>query len=533
MDRILWLNSQKDVDIELFASYFDHTDEESAVADYLALLSHPRVKAGKRTALLSKLSDWMKHPRDTFWSKQKALVEAQNQINNTQRSLLNAAGDLAPRTISEAALKLSSPKHWDGSQASTQKKAKKSEMDPHPASPASHFSTTPMTPSLRKNSSAIKRAKKMVVGKNDHRILKAREERYARMDRKRFWHLQTGDSVEEILMKFNLTDKATVNTLSFVIDVGCMTTKRLFSNDQWTEILSCRSFELPTVPYETEKYILRLARRLQLHHSMTGLKAPDEDGFSCEIVLDTFRSWARLYSRNTSPFNINQLGEAFWGRRSWPLIMELLDDVDDVFMIDGEKSGLDSTRRRNSGRALNNDGTVKRKRIGKKMDLVARDITSRFDWMIMERQTSFDPQSSKFLQEHGIGLLRETSTIAKNRVQEKDNSDFNARARFFALYGGDRGYQSFEVRPGLSNYVLLMKNHGRFSLPPTMVDIRPIISMKETIKAYREPFHLPNDLDLWSDDDDDEELGRNWSWMYQGDPFIDTGIHIASSPLGS
>lgn len=76
--------------------------------------------------------------------------------------------------------------------------------------------------------------------------------------------------------------------------------------------------------------------------------------------------------------------------------MEQLDDIDEASMIDGEKFGLDSTWRRNSGRALSNDGSVERKRIGKKMDLVACDVTRQLDWMIMEGQISFDPQSSEF-----------------------------------------------------------------------------------------------------------------------------------------
>ncbi|KAK5827665.1 hypothetical protein F5H01DRAFT_317010 [Linnemannia elongata] len=173
--------------------------------------------------------------------------------------------------------------------------------------------------------------------------------------------------------------------------------------------------------------------------------------------------------------SLDDEGEAFWGRLSWPLIMEQLDDVDEVFMIDGEKSGLESTRRRNSCRALNNDGYVKRKRIGKKMDLVARAVTRQLDWMIMERQTSFDPQSSEFLREHGIGLLRETSTIGKNKIQGKDDSSSNACSRSFVPYGGEPGCQSFEVRPGLKNFVLLMKDHGRFSLPPTTADIRLLV----------------------------------------------------------
>jgi arylamine N-acetyltransferase len=35
---------------------------------------------------------------------------------------------------------------------------------------------------------------------------------------------------------------------------------------------------------------------------------------------------------------VNDLSEAFWARKSWPLLTEFLDDMDDLFMIDGEKS---------------------------------------------------------------------------------------------------------------------------------------------------------------------------------------------------
>ncbi|KAK5827662.1 hypothetical protein F5H01DRAFT_399229 [Linnemannia elongata] len=187
------------------------------------------------------------------------------------------------------------------------------------------------------------------------------------------------------------------------------------------------------------------------------------------------------------------------------LIMEQLDDIDDAFLIDGEKSGLDSTRRRNSSRALNNDGYVERRRIGKKMDLVARNVTHQLDWMIMERQTSFDPQSSEFLREHGIGLLRETSTIGKNKIQGKDDSSSNACSRSFVPYGGEPGCQSFEVCPGLKNFVLLMKDHGRFSLPPTMVNIRPFV---------RGFVHLLQIRDFWSSDDDDGEFFYRSKWSY-------------------
>ena len=58
-----------------------------------------------------------------------------------------------------------------------------------------------------------------------------------------------------------------------------------------------------------------------------------------------------LYTKEPSPFVVGDLSESWWARTAWALLFNLLDDIPSIFMVDGEKRGLDSSKRRNMGRA--------------------------------------------------------------------------------------------------------------------------------------------------------------------------------------
>ncbi|KAF8918790.1 hypothetical protein BGZ58_004780 [Dissophora ornata] len=79
-----------------------------------------------------------------------------------------------------------------------------------------------------------------------------------------------------------------------------------------------------------------------------------------------------LYNKNPSPFGVQDLSEAWWARKAWPAWLDLLDDVDGIFMVDGEKMGIDSSQRKNNDRHYNPD-EPSRKKVGRKLDLVCRD----------------------------------------------------------------------------------------------------------------------------------------------------------------
>lgn len=143
-----------------------------------------------------------------------------------------------------------------------------------------------------------------------------------------------------------------------------------------------------------------------------------------------------MYRKVPSPFVVQDLSEAYWGRKSWPLLMELLEDQDNIFMIDGEKMGLESSRRRNNGREWKPDTKSPRKLIGRKLDLIARDVQDLKDWMIVERMKKWDEVSNKFLKESSCDLFRETHTIMAARLQDTMNIGFRDEARFFGIYTG-------------------------------------------------------------------------------------------------
>ncbi|KAF9370930.1 hypothetical protein BGX21_005352 [Mortierella sp. AD011] len=75
----------------------------------------------------------------------------------------------------------------------------------------------------------------------------------------------------------------------------------------------------------------------------------------------------RMYRKTSSAFATNDLSEAYWGRNSWPILMTLMDDIPNIFMIDGEKFGLESPRRRNHGRQLIQDLTTAKKKDGQEV----------------------------------------------------------------------------------------------------------------------------------------------------------------------
>ncbi|KAG0232823.1 hypothetical protein BGW42_007906, partial [Actinomortierella wolfii] len=81
-----------------------------------------------------------------------------------------------------------------------------------------------------------------------------------------------------------------------------------------------------------------------------------------------------LYHKDPSPFLVDDLSESWWARKSWAALHDLLDDIPSIFMVDGEKRGLDSSRRRNMGREFNPEEPARR-RCGRKLDLVSRRTT--------------------------------------------------------------------------------------------------------------------------------------------------------------
>ncbi|KAG0257814.1 hypothetical protein BG011_003743 [Mortierella polycephala] len=171
---------------------------------------------------------------------------------------------------------------------------------------------------------------------------KARQvEQYAAMGPSRFWLLQSGRSVEGVLQEARLQEGASVQVRSFTIDFTCPTT--MFSKDEWDEVMQKNKFKLPGLPPQTMKFLMALKE-------------------------------ARLYAKGPCPFSVSYLSESYWARRSWPLLTEFLDDLPNIYQINGKKVGLESARRRDADRQYQADNQIAMKVLGRRLDLGSRDV---------------------------------------------------------------------------------------------------------------------------------------------------------------
>lgn len=152
----------------------------------------------------------------------------------------------------------------------------------------------------------------------------------------------------------------------------------------------------------------------------------------------SLRIRTQLYVSKPCPFGNKDLSESFWCREAWPIMKVLLADVDGLTMIDGEKAGLESGKRRNAGRKADTETPAPRKQVGRKIDLVARDTTNGRDWFIVESLKEWDEASTKFLRELDVTLFKDLHLIVSHRLQEQPHTQFHKEARFFSVYSGGR-----------------------------------------------------------------------------------------------
>ncbi|KAF9994470.1 hypothetical protein BGZ79_000781 [Entomortierella chlamydospora] len=252
------------------------------------------------------------------------------------------------------------------------------------------------------------------------------------MDQNNFWKLSSGRMVESVLFEESLKGRANFKVRSYTIDFDCPLTKALFTKDEWTEMKRFDDFKLPLLPASTSQYINLTWKALKDGQHVASVPVPIEDRFSCDQVLKSLLSWTHLYTAKPSPFGNSKLSETYWSRQGWPIVKELFSDIDGITMVDGEKHGLESTKRNGKNRRLDIEGSSPRKPGGKKLDLVARDTTNNRDWFIVESMKDWDETSTKFLHETSITLFKQLHLIASHRIQEARSSSFKNNARCVA-----------------------------------------------------------------------------------------------------
>ncbi|KAF9112814.1 hypothetical protein BGX27_002742 [Mortierella sp. AM989] len=361
----------------------------------------------------------------------------------------------------------------------------------------------------------------------------SRIQRYNNLDPKGFWILSTNRAVETILFTNSLSGNASYKIRSYTIDFSCKLTQALFTAHEWKEMTLLNHFELPKLLPSTEAYIKDVYNALVNGRHAASVPIPEDDQVSCELVLISLIKWSHLYKANPSPFGNDRLSEAFWAREAWPLLKNLLSDVDGITMVDGDNHGYESTKRNGQARRLDQEGQNPRKPGGDKLDLVARDVVNQRDWVVVEAKKKWDELGTDFLLQIGVKLYKQLHLVAGHRLEEVGTVAFMKKARFFAFFSGGRGFKAIELQATeKSSYIKLFHAHPSFVLPSDpgnwkgqLHGLVHLLRIKkcvvETIQLYNQHFRT----------DIQNEEGYDSDWMYDTKEVVVQDQLLASSPI--
>ncbi|KAF9945057.1 hypothetical protein BGZ70_004089, partial [Mortierella alpina] len=315
-------------------------------------------------------------------------------------------------------------------------------------SASSTLTNSTLTSSSASAPSASPRQRKSFTNKNRLSL----EGRYRNLGEK--WVLESGTVVEDILYAAGSNENCAV--FSFMIDLDDPKIEALFSKADWKEIIS----DLP--PFQrygddADKYLDR-CMDVDTKEGLKAVLETRQQDPECRIIHYCLDQWEELLISESSPFLVAaQLGETWWKENAWGVCRRLATAVKDAFIIMGEKSGHDSTERRNQG--INNDD---RKKIGVKVDFLWRTISSPdVDWSAGESATVWDPASMKYRYEGVFKLPRQLHDILVARTSEAGGVDSLRKEYVCGLLTGGPVIQRVQICWGTKG-----KNITRFFRSP-------------------------------------------------------------------
>ncbi|KAG0366531.1 hypothetical protein BGZ54_005219 [Gamsiella multidivaricata] len=300
-------------------------------------------------------------------------------------------------------------------------------------------------------------------------------ERYMDMADEKKWMLPSGKYAEDAFSMH-----------SFVIDLGDKRTRQAFRGEDWRAIEE-RALLLSDQPMHhlVEEYLdtfdlsdseskLENLRTATYYDPLQDADASDlgdaatyeEIVFEVELVRKLMWEWWLLYQKSANPFITGtSLSEAWWATHAFPTLGCLVDDVDNCFAINGEKSGIESSRRKNRHRP---EEPVKatRKKVGTKADIFIRTLghTPR-DWSVTESGHLWDTFGNKAIGESREKLSRQLMDILRHRAQEcRWNKRFLEGAKVLGFVTGGSKITRMDIMFGGGHYAMILKGHGLYSL---------------------------------------------------------------------
>lgn len=148
-------------------------------------------------------------------------------------------------------------------------------------------------------------------------------ERFEGLDPIRFWFLDSGRTVEEVLHNASLLERATVKYVyvypvpcasflkypiepmptgqkpltricrirSYTIDFQCTEIQALFTPEEWAEISRKDSFELPPLPTPVENYMSSVRQAMLAGRPVYSVPLPEVESFACHLIQMSCITW--------------------------------------------------------------------------------------------------------------------------------------------------------------------------------------------------------------------------------------------------
>ncbi|KAF9172437.1 hypothetical protein BGX20_005652 [Mortierella sp. AD010] len=448
------------VKMSTFVKRFQYTNEISADQAYLQLIQCARIPMTRRSSLMEQYKAFKVNRAKQFWesrqiksslrsvAKRAAVViaeaglqEAQNEYSiyppATSPSLVPT-----PTTSSAADEETSDDKleagkidklPYDSDEGSSVMQQTPKSLSP--TLPSSKICSAPLSsssasspeifPVPASSSSTLPTTKtKKRKTNTEAPDMSTWTKRYEDMNPSDFWRLSSGRHVETVLFQASITGQATFKMRSYTIDFDCQKTRALFTDEEWDEMSQLNDFELPRLPKSTIEYVIQARKALINGKHVASVPVPLEDR-------------THLYRAKPSPFENNGLSETYWRRQAYPILEDLLSDIDGITMVDGEEQDFGSTTRKDKHRKMDLETLRVRKELGRKPDLIARDTTNSRDWLVVESVPDWD--------ESDVLLFKELHMIATHRTEEASSSQFRDSARFFSLCSGGKFTTSLRI----------------------------------------------------------------------------------------
>ncbi|RIA81831.1 hypothetical protein C1645_789518 [Glomus cerebriforme] len=200
---------------------------------------------------------------------------------------------------------------------------------------------------------------------------------YQKMETRSKWRLSTGKYVEDALFDFGMVSNYEHLAHSFIIDPDDETYNSIFTEEELDEIRTYNRKEFPEISDDLLEYLLKYEKdSLEELREVLAEKEPWE-GKNYDKSIHFDFEWVKRSMHNLiNEYDNDNLKsgrhENWYLVHFWSLIDNSLSDLDNVYVARGEVCSNASANRKNRHRTSQGITRLKRKKLGRRSDLIIR-----------------------------------------------------------------------------------------------------------------------------------------------------------------